>query len=199
MKKFFRVFFVFLLIFVFVGGVASDIVAVSAFAEDTVVDNSVNIDKMYYIKGENFKFSYMKKAVWTSSNSGVVKVCTNKPQRKIKLKAVGVGDAVITASINGKPVMYYYISVVKPEIAIKNGYNYPGDTNMVAITGLTEEAFKALRGNFKWKTSNRRVVRIVNGWPKAMKPGKATLKLYYKGKYIGKATVGVTNKPLSRK
>lgn len=76
-------------------------------------------------------------------------------------------------------------------IAIKNGFVYPGDKNFVAVVSLRGKKFNLKKCS--WTSSDRRVVRIVKGWPVAVAPGKAVLTLRYKGKKVDKINVGVVD------
>lgn len=176
-----------MLILMFVLGIFPCVGNAVAYS-DTSSDVKV-VDK-WVIKGEKFKLSSCFSGKWSTSDCKVVKIRSGHKGKKCSLKALDVGTAVISVK-SGKRTKSFSVGVVRPELAIKNGFNYPGDTNMVAIAGMNHEAYNALSKYFTWKTSNKKVICIKNGWPLAVKPGVATLKLYYKGKFFDKVKVAV--------
>lgn len=133
---------------------------------------------------------------WNSSNTSVAKIELTKQTGKVKIHTGKPGETTITASrtIKGKTFsVSAKLYVISADVVIRNGFIYPGDTGFVGVTNVQPKSLeKYILDNLKFKTSNKKVVKIKKGIPIAVKPGKATITIGSLGVEFGKVKVGVS-------
>ena len=101
-----------------------------------------------------------KKVSWSSSNKKVVTVSS-----KGVVKAIGKGNANVTAKISGKKYVCK-IKVETPSISVKSLSLYKNKTAKLTVKGNSQKV--------KWSSSNTKIAKVsTNGVVTGVKAGKA--------------------------
>lgn len=120
-----------------------------------------------------------KKVSWSSSNKKVVTVSS-----KGVVKAIGKGNANVTAKISGKKYVCK-IKVETPSISVKSLSLYKNKTAKLTVKGNSQKV--------KWSSSNTKIAKVsTNGVVTGVKAGKAVITASVSNKKY-KSTITVKN------
>ena len=86
------------------------------------------------------------------------------------------------------------IATVNIRIVVKNTPVFPGDRYPVGVTISPQRYSVSVLKHLRWYTNNPAVFRIVGNWPIAIRPGPATLFLFYNGRLVGTSQLSVVKK-----
>ncbi len=147
---------------------------------------SVKVTGVY---GDGATTTLTSKITWNSSSPNVAVM------KGSFVKAVGIGDAVLTGTFQGKPIQIT-IKVVpklmKLEADEKSYSLAVGGSANIALRAIYDTGAAAnIMTEAVWSSTNLGVVQVEKGQIKALKKGSASIKATYKGKSL---TIRVTVK-----
>lgn len=128
------------------------------------------------VKGKSYTLKISgtsKKATWKTSKKSVAKLASKK-KKSVKIKAVKMGKATVSAKV-GKKTYQCKVTVVDPRLNKSEITLKVGQQSVLSISGGT--------GKSSWKSSNSGVAKVdAAGRVTAVKIGKATIAAARNGK-----------------
>jgi len=135
----------------------------------------INRKSITLLKGSSYtiKISGTKNKVSWKTNKKAVAKLMNKKKASVKVKAVKVGKATVTAKLKGKTYKCS-VKVVNPELSDSKLNIKVGSNVTLKVRGGS--------GNIKWDSSNKAVATVSGGKVTAMKQGTARITAIQNGK-----------------